>query len=43
MDKSYEKSGEFIMTLNNRLEYKEYYKDGKKVDWKTFKKLGLAN
>lgn len=31
---TYEKDGEFVMILNNRIEYKEYFKAGKIVDWK---------
>jgi len=29
--------------LNNRVEFKEYFKDGKVVDWKAFKKVGIEN
>ena len=41
--RKYEKDGEFIMMLNNRVEFKEYFKDGKVVDWKAFKKVGIEN
>lgn len=39
----YAKEGEFIYQKNNMVYYKDYYKQGKLVDWNQFKKIGIEH